>query len=401
MHVLVISRSFPQHRHGGMEQHAQDVVDGLMAAGHRVSVLTTPFPSEEKAAPLAVNGELIVLGKKSGAYDLPFVKDFSRRGAREVTRIQPDIIHAQGFAGIAAERYLRGIAPIITTLHGTLWSETPLREGGGGTLPDLWRFKHRFIFQPLWKKFLQRDPQLIVDSQFTVKELERELRRPLKHAPTVIPLGFQTDRIERAAADRKAARAGWGIADNQILFASIGRLTRIKNFQLIVEGFSRFSGSPERNTRLIIAGEGPEKNNLPRLNKTAEALCDSRIIQLPGSVSQDRAAELLAAADLFVNADGGTPAFGLANAEALVAGTPVLTFDTGAHREVVADGDDGELIPPDNLGAFTAAMKRWAEELPEAPETRLARAERAQRRFARSLMIERLLAAYTAAGAKV
>ncbi|MCC7391462.1 hypothetical protein IT571_03785, partial [Candidatus Sumerlaeota bacterium] len=65
-----------------------------------------------------------------------------------------------------------------------------------------------------------------------------------------------------------------------------------------------------------------------------------------------------------------------------------------------ADGDDGELSPQDNLGAFTTAMKRWAEELPEAPEARLARAERAQRRFARSLMIERLLAAYTAVGAK-
>ncbi|MCC6548203.1 glycosyltransferase family 4 protein [Candidatus Sumerlaeota bacterium] len=397
MHVLVISRSFPPHRHGGMEQHAQDVVAGLIAAGHRVSVITTPFPAEG----ITLNGDLIISGRKPGSYDLSFVKGFEKLGDQKSLSFlgrsadtKPDIIHAQGFAGIAAERYLKSVAPIVTTIHGTLWSETPLRNRENRSLGNLWRYKHRFAISPSWRKFLRGGTRLIVDSQFSAEELERELGRKLTHAPTVVPLGFDTRPLEHAATDRAAARASWGINEDQILFAAIGRLTPIKNFQLVAKGFSEFNGKPGGNTRLIIAGDGTEKSNIIHQDKLVEALWNFKIMQLPGSISQERAAQLLVAADVFVNADGGTPAFGLANAEALVAGTPVLAFDTGAHREVVRDQDDGGLLPMKDPEGFKAAMASWAKELPEHPEKRATRARRARERFSRDLMIERLLAVY-------
>ncbi|MEO8377826.1 MAG: glycosyltransferase family 4 protein [Candidatus Sumerlaeota bacterium] len=377
-----------------MEWHAQDIADGLIAAGHTVSVITTPLTGGKALMPLVVNGTIIELGQKFGAYDPWFFVEFLRQAPGQVAALNIDVIHAQGFAGIAAERYLRGLAPIVTTIHGTLWSETPLREGGKRTLLDHWRFKHRHAITPLWNNFLENGPRLIVDSQFTINELERETGRKLKRPPTVVPLGFDLKRFEADSKGRGAARSHWGAEPNQPLLATIGRMTAMKNTKLIAKSFARLV-TDYPNAKLIIGGDGPEHKKI-LADESVAALVESGAVLMASQLPAQSATTLLEAADLFVNADGGAPAFGLANAEALVMGTPVLAFDTGAHCEVVK-ADDGVLVPGGAGSDFAAAMKRMTHELPEPAEKRAARADRARQRFARELMIERLLAVYTGA----
>lgn len=52
--------------------------------------------------------------------------------------------------------------------------------------------------------------------------------------------------------------------------------------------------------------------------------------------------------------------FGMAAAEAQACGTPVVAFKSGALGEVIADGVTGFLVPPDDIGAATAAVGRAA-----------------------------------------
>lgn len=393
MHVLLISRSFPHHRPGGLEWHGQDIAEGLIAAGHRVSILTTPLPRERALAPLTVNGRIVEIGRRPGSYDLAFFNDLRRRGPSIIRDLAPDVIHAQGFGGMAAHFFLRGGPPLVTTIHGTLWSETPLRgsarERGLPRLALLWRYKHRLAIAPLWRKFLREARHLVIDSRFTREELAREGGR-LGCEPVVVPLGFDLARFP--LEDRDAARRELGIAAEQVLLVSLGRLEPVKMPDRVLESFLTASNRDPR-LRLILGGEG---TMLPELRRRVTEANAHQRVNLPGRIDSERVAKLYAAADLFVNGDIGDPAFGLTNAEALCQGTPVFTTPAGAHREVVREPQDGRIAPIDRA-TWQQALEATTATLPEQEGHRTTRAQKARERFSREPMIEALVKVYQTA----
>jgi glycosyltransferase involved in cell wall biosynthesis len=359
-----------------MEWHAQDVLEGLMTAGVCVSVLTTPLPAQPCLRELRPNGTLLTLGNRAGAYDPLFAWEVRTSIAEFVRRHQIDLVHAQGFAGLLVPRSVAS----ITTIHGTLWSETPLR-GARPTLGQLWRYKHRFAFAPVWHHWLSRNPALTVDSQFSAEELEREIGSAPKRL-RVVPLGFDLSRF--AGIDRAQARREFGASDGELLLAWVGRFEATKRAEWAIRAAQALPSGVR--WRLILAGLGPEREGLREKYRHAAGN-----ILFPGRVSSERLASLITAADLFLNPDAGAPAFGLANAEALVCGTPVLTTDSGAHREVVADPDDGRLVPVADEQAWNAALAAMATEHDLGRSDRRARALLC---FERSRMIGALTGAY-------
>ena len=50
--------------------------------------------------------------------------------------------------------------------------------------------------------------------------------------------------------------------------------------------------------------------------------------------------------------------FGLAMIEALAAGTPVVTFGRGSTAEIIKDGETGFIVPPDDVAAMAAAIRK-------------------------------------------
>lgn len=388
LRILLICRSFPHHRAGGLEWHIQDVAEGLIAAGHTVSVITTPLPPQPAVAPLEVNGDVLELGGRSGAYSGGFFAGLASSATRRWIRAQhPDIIHAQGFAGVAASPLFREIAPVLTTIHGTLWSETPLRNLKDPVWSLRWRYKHRYAFAPLWKRWLARTPPVIVDSDFTAEELRREV--PAFRAPlAMVALGMNLDRYR--SGDRMAARGALRLPAEAIVLAAVGRLEPVKGAELLLNAFLAVADEDPR-LHLVLGGEG---SLLPRLRRAVSEAGLGDRVRLPGRLPQEDVPGLLMGADLFLNADQGAPAFGLANAEALLMGTPVLTTDAGAHREVVLPPRDGALVPPRDLAAWTAAQRDLLHQLPEKEADRNNRAQRARNRFSRDTMISGLLNAY-------
>lgn len=386
MRVLIICRSFPHHRTGGMEWHAHDIVEGLAEAGVTVDVITTPLPRQPALAPLRPNGRLLELGGTPGAYDMRFLWDFARRARGFVRETRPDVVHAQGMAGMLAARVLGRALPVVTTIHGTLWSET---VPGPGRLRRHWK---RHLLAPLWKRFIRSGSPLIVDSEFTAGELRRETGGPAS-PPAVVPLGFDLRRFP--LTPRAEARREWDVPDDSILVAAAGRVEHAKGFGDLVAAFTSLPAHGPRNrpALLTIAGEG---SLLPTLRRTVETGGAAGRVRFAGRVPSERLASLLRAADLFVNLDRGAPAFGLANAEALCMGTPVLTTDAGAHREVVRDGQDGTLVPRATPQAAAEALGAWLTRLPEADSARDDRASAARHRFSREQMLGRLVEVYGA-----
>lgn len=132
-----------------------------------------------------------------------------------------------------------------------------------------------------------------------------------------------------------------------ILF--IGRLISNKKADLLVEGFARAYRQLPEGTRLIIIGDGPEKNRLTSLiyeRQIAEA------VALAGEITDDvELAPLFAQSAICVSPG----AIGLSAIHSLAYGVPLLVADAEPHGpeiEVLLPGETGEYFPANNADAL-------------------------------------------------
>ena len=137
-----------------------------------------------------------------------------------------------------------------------------------------------------------------------------------------------------------------------------GRLTRQKNFPLLIRAFHRVrSGRP---LRLVILGAGPER---ARLEQLVESLGLQDAVSLPGWTANPLAC--MARADLFVMSSRweGLP---LALIEALASGCPVVSTDCRhGPSEILDGGAFGRLVPPGDEAALADAMERTLDAPPD------------------------------------
>lgn len=143
---------------------------------------------------------------------------------------------------------------------------------------------------------------------------------------------------QRPPAARQAARATLGSSApfpiEGLLILSVGRLVPIKGFDILLRAAAEANRSPARRATVVILGDGPERARLERL---AHAL--NVDLHLPGFVPRDSVARWMAAADVYVQpslrlASGRTEGKPRAALEALAAGVPVVTSDSGGLAEL-------------------------------------------------------------------
>jgi len=106
---------------------------------------------------------------------------------------------------------------------------------------------------------------------------------------------------------------------------------------------------------LAIAGDGPDRPALER--RVRELGLDGRARFL-GSVSRESVLRLFRAADASVLSSSWEN-FPHTVVEALAVGTPVIATAVGGVPEVVRDGENGLLVPPDDPDALAAAIRRF------------------------------------------
>ena len=138
------------------------------------------------------------------------------------------------------------------------------------------------------------------------------------------------------------------------------------------------------DVRLMIAGEGPQRKEIESL--LAKLRLGDRVRML-GFVSDVRA--LLSAADLFVM-PSRWEGFGLAAAEAMSAGLPVIAARAAGLRELVVDGQTGILVEADEA----EEVARSIEVLACDPRRRAEMGQAGAARAAESFGIERNIAAH-------
>ena len=147
----------------------------------------------------------------------------------------------------------------------------------------------------------------------------------------------------------------FGFPHDHVILTYIGRLGPEKNLPFLLRAFNGAAQAYE-NISLLIVGDGPERDNLIDLVRHM-SIADR--VHFTGFVDYKKIPNFLAASDIFVTASV-TEVHPLSVIEAMGAGLPVLGIESPGVADTVNDGDDGFIVPEEDLAAFTAKMVRLA-----------------------------------------
>ena len=158
----------------------------------------------------------------------------------------------------------------------------------------------------------------------------------------------------RPLDSRAALRTERGIADDQFLFLAVRRLDPRMGLMALVDGFARVAAS-HPGARLWIAGKGSQH---AALDERITALGLQERVRLLGFVTEEELPILYGLADCTLMPSLDLEGFGLATAESLACGTPVVASRAGANPELIQPLGEGLLFEPGNPESIANTLGR-------------------------------------------
>lgn len=176
--------------------------------------------------------------------------------------------------------------------------------------------------------------------------------RPLE----ILPTGVEPREGVAVQAPRASRRDG-----KAFVMAVVGRLGKEKNVQLALKTIVELTSDRppgERNRwRLLIIGAGPESQHLSRL---AVELGIKSLVTFLGEMPRERVFATLRVADCLLF-PSTVETQGLVMLEAMSVGLPVVAAESPAATELITDGVEGFVAPPDPEGMAAAARRLAAD----------------------------------------
>lgn len=259
------------------------------------------------------------------------------RLARYLRRSPPDVLIANmehmNVMSVLARGFARASTRIVVTQHNAFSEQVKRTSWQWRTLPLLYRAA------------LPHADAIVAVSAGVADDLAAAAGLP-RQSITVIHNGV----IGADFDSRLAAAAGhpW-LGDDKPLVMGMGRFVQQKDFATLLDAFAALD--PATGARLILLGEGPMRGEL---EARANRLGIADRVALPGFAGNPL--PWLARADAFV-LSSRFEGFGNVVAEALAAGTPVVSTDCPhGPAEILEKGRYGALVPVGDSGAMAQAL---------------------------------------------
>ena len=277
--------------------------------------------------------------------------------ARLIRAERFDVIHTHElFSGTLGRiaGWLAGAPVIILSLHNT----------------DFWKRRHHILIDRL----LSRVTHKIVANSEAVKQFTTEHERIPPEKFVVIHNGIDISRFGREK-DGDQFRQEYGIKPLEIVVGTVGRLAEQKGQRYFIEA-ARIICDQRKEVKFVIVGGDtghPKESVKEELYQQVKGLGLEDVVIFTG-LRRDLP-QIMAGFDIFV-LPSLWEGFGLAVAEAMAAGKPVVASRIPAVSEVVEEGESGILVHPGDAEAIAKAVL----ELVDSPEKALAMGEVGRRR---------------------
>jgi glycosyltransferase involved in cell wall biosynthesis len=291
------------------------------------------------------------------------------RFAQLFRRHSIDIVHSHEFTmgvyGSAAARFV-GI-PHVLTMHGGLTVTKALRR----RIALRWAIRH--------------SGQAVAVSRATQEDFAKDLGIKAS-AFTVVHNG-----VPAGSGNARRVRREFGCTENDTVILAVGNLERNKNHRMLLEALVRLQldGLTVPWRLIIAAGRGGDEHQYLLEFMRAERLEDRVHIVM----GRDDIADLQALADVFVMPSlwEGLP---MALLEAMVAGKAIIASATAGIPEAITTGHEGILVPPGEVDALAAALRKLLTDPYRRRELGAAARARAHREFTVQVMADSYLELY-------
>jgi glycosyltransferase involved in cell wall biosynthesis len=321
---------WPATAFGGPTRAAKELTEGLVRDGHQVDVLTTslrtvdgPPAARLRSERATVSGVEVVYLATPARYrwmgitpTLPFAWPWRHR---------PDIVHVFGYRDV------------VTTLTAA-WARA---------------MRVPYVFEPL-DMFVPRFRNVPLKRAF-----DRALGEPVAHGADLVvacstheqqqlvEAGLPESRIRTRANgfpsppsdgdDRGTLRARLGIAADEQLVLSVGRISFKKGLDLLIDAVAPLEG-----VHLALVGPDDGDGTLAALERQRTALGVQSRIHFVGPLDTSDPREVYGDADVFVLASRNE-SFGIVAAEAVACGVPTIVTDRCGVAEML--GESALVVP--------------------------------------------------------
>jgi glycosyltransferase involved in cell wall biosynthesis len=326
----------PSLRGGGAERVTLNLIEGFLREGIRVDLLL----AQKEGAYL----EKVPLGLTLIDLHAPRVR-YAVRGLKAYLQAKRPVglLSAMGHANVVAllARRLAGVPTrVVATLHNNMSVQIKDQPG--------WR---RMLSMYISKRAYLRADAVVAVSQGVADDTARLTRFPRERIE-VIYNPVVTDELYANASE--PLEHPWFKSGEPAVLLSVGRLTRQKNYGLLIRAMERVRES--QPARLIILGEGEER---PSLEKLIASLGLQDSVALPGFVTNPYAYMRNAALFVLSSHWEGLPTVLI---EAMAVGVPVVSTDCPSGPfEILKGGKLGPLVPVGDLSALATAILQVLE----------------------------------------
>jgi D-inositol-3-phosphate glycosyltransferase len=332
--VVVLTTSWPRTEEEFAGRFVADAVERMRERGVEVEVVAPGSGYRDLGLGF---GDVMAVNLRRRPWAAPVMLLSMWRAVRRAARTA-DLVHAHWLLTAAVARFAG--RPFVVTLHGS---------GSAGRFSDIELARRR----PRLLRALLRPAAAVICVSETVAAAVRAAGVEV----VVIPNGV-----------RIPPEVGPPAEPAEVLY--VGRLAPEKNLDTVVEAVG--------DLNLVVAGDGPLRDLVPN------AL---------GPLPHTEVECLLERASVVV-APSEREGFGVAAAEAMAFGRPVVAAAGGALLELVADGETGLLVPPRDASALREAVERLLGDRDLRERLGREARVRARDRFGWDAVIERTLEVY-------
>jgi N-acetyl-alpha-D-glucosaminyl L-malate synthase BshA len=340
MRVCMFVMLVPAHVTGGMEIHSMELAKSVAKAGHEVVVLTSRHP--EGVEKEVVDGVEVYYVNVRATSKTPLGRKCLRRLEELHAERRFDVLHSQSFSAYYyvkdGLRQRLGI-PLVTTLHGTSFSEIKSNLNQGLSLMLLPKIVFQ-LYNHYFKttSFIRESDAVIAISRELAENIPAEYNISPDKVHTIIN-GIDTDAFKPAESKVKSRLQGKKIV------LSVSVLHKQKGVQYLIKAFKKVQEKIP-DTQLLVVGDGPYRK---RLEGLSENLGLQENVLFTGRIPNAETADYYNACNVFVMPTVRVEGLPLIELEAMACGKPVVASNIGGIPSVIEDGVNGLLVKPGDV----------------------------------------------------
>ena len=354
---------------GGSGVVATELGLALARKGHQVHFITYSYPVRLDFLEMNIHFHEVHVEEYPLFHYQPYELALSSKMAYVIKTYHIDILHVHyaiphAYAGYMAKQMLKreGIeVPMVTTLHGTDITLV-------GNHPT---YKEAVTFSINESDIVTSVSESLKQDTLRLFRIDKDIK--------VIPNFTNIKKSKETSPCKRTVMA----KSEELIVTHISNFRKVKRIDDVVRIF--YGIQQKLPAKLIMVGDGPEREIADQLCK--DLGIKSKVLFLGNTSDIDR---ILCFTDLFL-LPSASESFGLSALEAMAAGVPVVSSNTGGLPEVNEEGVSGYLCPIGDVKAMAEKAIYILED-----KTRLAQFKQNARKVAERFDENRIVPMYEA-----